>query len=105
MVKFTPGPWSAIKYPDVKSWTVAAKESVASKIKSEVDARLIAASPDLLQALEIAREQLRQAWACIEHIKENAPDYEKKAATDLLKDIASVGQYADEAIYKAIGNN
>ena len=50
--KHTPGPWIAWKYPDVKSWTVASKESVASKIKTEQDARLIAAAPEMLEALE-----------------------------------------------------
>lgn len=52
MINFTPGPWNAFKYPDVKSWTVAAKESIASKIKTEQDANLIAAAPEMLEALE-----------------------------------------------------
>lgn len=37
----TPRPWSAFKYPDVKTWSVTAKESVASKIKNQADAELI----------------------------------------------------------------
>lgn len=51
--KHTPGPWYALKYPDVKTYTVAAKESVASKIKTIEDAHLIAAAPEMLEALEI----------------------------------------------------
>lgn len=57
----TPGIWHAVKYPDVKTWTVTARESVASKIKTEADARLIAAAPGLLevckQTLMFARRQ------------------------------------------------
>lgn len=52
MTKHTPGPWNALKYPDVKSWTVAAGKSVASKIETEANARLIAAAPLLLDTLE-----------------------------------------------------
>lgn len=54
--KHTPGPWNAYKYPDTKTWTVAAKASVASKIKDEADAKLIAAAPEMLEALETARK-------------------------------------------------
>lgn len=44
--------WNAYKYPDVKTWTVAGSESVASKIKNASDAHLIAAAPEMLTALE-----------------------------------------------------
>ena len=50
-MSYTKGPWVAVKYPDVKSWTVAANGSIA-KIKTEADAHLIAAAPDLLSALQ-----------------------------------------------------
>lgn len=50
----TDGPWKAWKYPDTKTWTVAASKSVASKIEKKEDAQLIAAAPELLYALECA---------------------------------------------------
>lgn len=50
--KHTPGPWNAHKYPDVKTWSVASDKSIASKIECEANATLIAAAPELLEALE-----------------------------------------------------
>jgi len=54
----TKAPWAAFKYPDTKTWTVAAGKSVASKIATEHDARLISAAPDMLSALEYALEYM-----------------------------------------------
>lgn len=51
MSKHTQGRWSYFKYPDTKTFTVAATGSIASKIRSEDDARLIAAAPELLVVL------------------------------------------------------
>lgn len=53
----TKGPWIAVKYPDVKTWTVgSAKGSIASRVDSEDAARLIAAAPELLESLKEAVE-------------------------------------------------
>jgi len=57
-MKHTQGPWSALKYPDTRTWTVASRESIASKIKTEFDARLIAAAPDLLDIAKWMYERL-----------------------------------------------
>jgi hypothetical protein len=56
--KHSPGPFIALKYPDAKLWTVAnSKGSVASKVKTEADAKLFAASTDLLAACKAVVEQ------------------------------------------------
>lgn len=83
--KHTPGPWCALKYPDVKSWTVAAQGSVASKIKTEQDARLIAAAPEMLEALE--------------QIKGLLPDIEGEGPLGTIENII------DHAIAKAEGGS
>lgn len=49
--------------------------------------------------------KLGQAWACIEHIKEHAPSYEKKAAVEVLKELSIVGAAAKSAIAKARGES
>lgn len=64
----TEGPLFAHKYPDVKTWTVAAEESVASKIKIEADAKLFAAArtdlPARDAALRVAVEELSGSCLC-----------------------------------------
>jgi len=73
-LEHTLGPWIACKYPDVKTWTVAANQSVASKIRSEADAKLIAAAPDLLVACE-------KAWLLLDAL--NGLEVEYKAALEI----------------------
>lgn len=82
MSKHTPGPWNAFKYPDVKSWTVAAKESIASKIKTEPDAQLIAAAPELLADLEKLVEKMNMGECCNSELH-NAIRAIKKAKGEL----------------------
>lgn len=72
--KHTPGEWYAVKYPDAKTWTVAAKESVASKIKTADDAALIASAPELKDALQSAL-----SFAYMHTEQDNLPSWVKKA--------------------------
>ena len=112
--KNTPGPWRVD--PVVRTLVVGtadpmpivADTEAASPFDVETDAanaRLIAAAPELLARLEDCAHQLRQAWACIEHIKEHAPDYERKASIETLKAIQMVGNDAEAAIAKATGGD
>lgn len=80
-----------------------AENGIKGERESKANARLIAAAPELLSRLEDCAHQLRQAWACIEHIKEHAPDYERKASIETLKAIQMVGNDAEAAIAKAKG--
>lgn len=60
MSEHTPGPWRVEKFNDTKSWSIYANggtHSLAS-IRDAANARLIAAAPELLQALRDARESL-----------------------------------------------
>lgn len=60
MSKFTPGPWKAVAYPAGKEIGFATHEiqygndgeCVAEVVHGEVDARLIAAAPEMLEALK-----------------------------------------------------
>lgn len=54
--------WRAHKYPDAKTWTVAGAQSIASKIASEEHARLIAAAPEMLEALLAVAETIRESF-------------------------------------------
>lgn len=59
MSAHTPGPWTARKHTDTKGWTVSAGNSIASvkpRPEAEANARLIAAAPELLEALKEIRE-------------------------------------------------
>lgn len=113
---FTPGPWvmggggpslfTILGDGKIHGNAISGATLIACTEKCDAEkanARLLAAAPELLETLEDAREQLRQAWACIEHIKEHAPDYELKAAVELLKDISAIGQKSDAVIAKATG--
>jgi hypothetical protein len=53
MSEHTPGPWRVEKFNDTKSWSIYANggtHSLAS-IRDAANARLIAAAPDMLEAL------------------------------------------------------
>ena len=63
--------WRAVKYPDVKTWSVVGAESIASKIKSERDATLLAAAPALLEALERLVDQ--GECFCADYVATNEP--------------------------------
>lgn len=60
---------------------------------------------EMLSALENAREQLRQAWACIEHIKDHAPRDERESAVATMGDIGDIGLDCDAVIAKATGES
>jgi len=66
MSKYTPGPWSAKKHTDTKGLTVSAGgNSIASvrlRDEAEANARLIAAAPELLEALRLLRESCTEAY-------------------------------------------
>lgn len=108
MSKHTPGPWVVcaryVVTPDQDTTICEIPEYLADYTETdEANARLIAAAPDMLEALDDAQHWLGQAWACIEHIKESAPPYEKKAAIEMLKEISRVGETVRKAIAKAGG--
>ena len=59
----TPGPWKVIRSPhgnDYRCVQLGADEMYTTLEMLPADARLIAASPDLLQALKIAAQELAQ---------------------------------------------
>lgn len=62
MSKFTPGPWEAKSFAGIINvWSTSHRKHDSSAVAydcSEADARLIAAAPELLSALEIAAEML-----------------------------------------------
>lgn len=64
--KHTPGPWTYDEDHNIESptgrvvsvgWTGYAGESGSGEIYEEADARLIAAAPDLLEALKAVRDE------------------------------------------------
>lgn len=69
MDKHTPGPWTAVvgmrdnrsRYYEVKRSTMALDPNIAV-CDSAADARLIAAAPELLEALKWAARELQEAW-------------------------------------------
>ncbi len=93
MTEFTPGPWKLIwhsntTYPfplsvhteDDSSWI--ARDGT---ISSEANARLIAAAPDLLAALE---GMMASSWLSIDHDRNRMPDamdYRDKARAAIAK--------------------
>lgn len=52
----------------------------------------------LLKTLEDAQEQLRQAWACIEHLQEHATTIEREGALQVLKDIENIMAEVEQEI-------
>ncbi len=86
--ELTPGPWEVEEDGEnnayirrrIKTIWDADASPVAWDVRNVADARLMAAAPELLEAIE-------QAWACIEHIKEHCPPYEKQAAIGVMKGI------------------
>ena len=54
----TPGPWRAVKFKDTKSWSLYANAGSLGNIRDEVDARLAAAAPVMLEALVKTRDNL-----------------------------------------------
>lgn len=115
--KATPGPWNAFKYPDVKSHTVSAKESVASKIKNSEDADFIAHSPTdiarLLKAVDLAVEAFNKFDGICdreesydEHCRENggrltSPIREIKSCLNALKNhiLAQLKELSEQRRY------
>ena len=83
--KHTPGPWKAIVDPE--GWELVASgrgQTIATFDCSESDARLIAAAPDLLAALEKAAD-----WIDAQLITANdITDYDNEVFRDALKAIA-----------------
>lgn len=80
---FTPGPWSATqhaKFGDTQMYWVNGHTSVGTEV--EADVRLIAAAPDLFEALELADATLRGA-------NMNRNVVERKIAAALTKARAS----------------
>ena len=68
MSKHTPGPWEAEKTSGAyvvcevtEGWSVVPMNADPNKYSPEDDARLIAAAPDLLEALELADAMLSGA--------------------------------------------
>jgi hypothetical protein len=57
-VRHTAGPWQVAAYGCSPDWYAAKAGafSVATQIKTELDARLIAAAPEMLAALEVCLE-------------------------------------------------
>lgn len=58
MSKHTPGPWRTTRFTGNKSWTIQRSdthEALASVRTGEANARLIAAAPEMLEALKEAR--------------------------------------------------
>jgi hypothetical protein len=99
--KHTPGPWEAVIDPQRSTWFLIAFADWHTRVcrmtlyayeeeEQEANARLIAASPDLLEALE----------AMVEHFA--TPTSERSAAS-YGKTKAQVADEARAAIAKAIG--
>lgn len=59
---FTAGPWAVTKFKDTKAFSIYAKGGIASlaSAKREEDARMMAAAPELLGALEAILFQVCQ---------------------------------------------
>lgn len=95
--KHTPGPWVARKtggagWPEQRGFAIyfnEAQEQVVDFVYEEADARLIAAAPELLEALEHIREYWNR-------------DHNDQAMSDALWRIIDT---ADEAIAKAKGES
>jgi hypothetical protein len=78
-VKHTPGPWEAIEHP--KDWIIKQRVKTASELRfpaliaraeRTANARLIAAAPDLLAALFLARPFVIAALADTDDLSDNA---------------------------------
>ena len=64
MFEHTPGPWGALKYSDANCvatitgvWTVVSIGADPNQFDAKADACLIAAAPDMLEALETLLEE------------------------------------------------
>lgn len=111
--KFTPGPWKIGKYemtvvseapiPNVSQYSGHTDTQfyggylIAESIWRKEDARLIAAAPDLYEALKEAREELRACQAVIHLAGGFDPAYVKGAQAAMKS--------ADAALAKARGEN
>lgn len=99
MSGFTPGPWVVERADD--AYCIANVGNLViipggGKVKhdnAEADARLIAAAPDLLEALEATNAQMRIAYECVE-----AGRYD-----EALLHLGSMPRQRTEAIAKARG--
>lgn len=49
----TRGPWRTYKQPEKNTWLIAAPEIIASEVRLEDDAILIAAAPELLKVCKM----------------------------------------------------
>lgn len=111
--KHTPGPWtihnggSSEYYIKADNWVIAetCKSHATMSSTESANAHLIAAAPDMLEALEGAVERLRSAWAAIEHLRDHAPDTLKKLAEEEMDEIEQFGPTMDRAIAKARGES
>jgi hypothetical protein len=96
----TPGPWIidkeerwVIHEPEGKSGTLVVPEIYLDDDEAIANARLIAAAPDLLEALEATNAQMRIAYECVE-----AGRYD-----EALLHLGSMPRQRTEAIAKARG--
>lgn len=101
--KGTPGPWTARKvggsgYPGQSGFAIdynVDEEQVADFVYEEADAYLIAAAPELLEALELAHKELHACQAVIHCAGGFDPAYVRDAQVALKR--------IDAAIAKAKG--
>ena len=74
MSKHTPGPWTIRKtlrrivvFSESRRWRDIAGLQHYNSPERESNARLIAAAPDMLAALEAICEHANEAWAALDH--------------------------------------
>jgi hypothetical protein len=96
---FTPGPWRA-EQDALGHWAIlwphSTKRAVARKVYSEDDARLIAAAPDLYEALAAYRKAQRR-------MLEQWSECDERARQNLWVDLHRCQLAADAALAKAEG--
>lgn len=87
MSAHTPGPWECIEHKPYRSYTVqnTGRQRVATVEHAEADARLIAASPDLLAALRAAADILETAGSGEPPLRQTCVRYAAAARAAITK--------------------